>query len=244
MTQKFMAETNPLRGPFDEAGNIGQYKAHLVTTPWLPDGNHTQVGRECGERIVGNLGVCGSHNREKSRFTGVGVADQANIGDQAQFEVEPSFLTRLTFLSFAWSLMGRSSKMGIAQATSPTTSNHNPLFILNKIGQQFVRVSVTDDRATGDGQHDIFALGTVHSLACAISTIISLKVMTIAVVNQRIGVGCSFNIDTTPSTTVPTVWATTRSKLFTTEVTGTVATIACFNVNFCTVIKHRCILTL
>src|SRR5947209_8312344 len=134
MAQKFMAEANTLRSSLDETGDIGQHKAHLVTAPWLPDGHNTQVRRECGEGIVGNLGVCGGHDGEQGRFTSVGVADKANIGDQAQFEGEPVFLTWLSFLSFAWSLMGSSSKMGIAEATSTTTSNHNPLFILDKVG--------------------------------------------------------------------------------------------------------------
>src|SRR5437763_1637334 len=66
----------------------------------------------------------------------------------------------------------------------------------------------------------------------------------IAIINQRIQVVRSFEVDTATSAPIPTIRPTKRYKLLTTEVTGTISTITRLHIDFCIVIKHDVVLML
>src|SRR5947209_15441623 len=129
--------------------------------------------------------------------------------------------------------------MGIAQASTTASCYHYTLSIFYKVGNQLIGVSITDNCSTRDTQDDVFAFGAMHFLAHACLTCLSFKVVAIAVINEGIQVGGSFDVDAATSAAIAPVGAAKWSKLLTTEVAGAVAAITRFHINFCMVIKHN-----
>ncbi len=70
------AQAGALRGALDQARHVGQHE-----TLALREIDDAEVGGQGGERIVGDLGHRGRHRRQESRFSGVGQAHQAHVGD-------------------------------------------------------------------------------------------------------------------------------------------------------------------
>src|SRR5262245_20549293 len=128
MTQEFMAQPYTLSSTFNETGNIGQDKTCAIATPGLPYLHNTQIRRQRRKRIVGNFGVRRRDDRKKGGFTSIWIADQSNVCNQSQFKGEPTFFSRLAFLSLFGSLMSCRCKVDVAQTSSPTTCHHDTLF--------------------------------------------------------------------------------------------------------------------
>jgi hypothetical protein len=84
VAQKLGAEAGAEVRAFDEAGHIGDDEGLLLRL--LADGDHAEVGFEGGEGVVGDLGPRGGDARDERGFAGVGVADQADVGQQLQFQ--------------------------------------------------------------------------------------------------------------------------------------------------------------
>lgn len=51
-----------------------------------------QVGHERGERVVGDLGLGGADDAEQRALAGVRHADNSDVRDQLQFQVDPELL--------------------------------------------------------------------------------------------------------------------------------------------------------
>ena len=87
VAEEFVAEAAIGVSAFDEAGNIGDGAA--AEAGELDDADS---GLQGGERVGGDLGFGGGEFAEKGGFTGVGEADEADVGDASQFEVENPLL--------------------------------------------------------------------------------------------------------------------------------------------------------
>ena len=63
---------------FDQARNIGEDEFAVVA------GDNAELRMQRRERIIGDLRRRGADGREKGRFSGIGQADEAGVGDELQ----------------------------------------------------------------------------------------------------------------------------------------------------------------
>ena len=97
---------------FNEAGHIGDDEGLLVGL--LADGDHAEIGFEGGEGIIGDFGLGGGDAGDERGFAGIGIADQADVGQQLEFEPIKAFLAGAAQLVLARGLMGAGGKVLIA----------------------------------------------------------------------------------------------------------------------------------
>ena len=129
--QKIVAETGPGVRPLNEAGDVGQNHTAIVVQL-----HHSQVGSQGGERIVGDLGASGADRGKQGRFTGVGDANDAHVGNELEFQCEPAFRAGFAALGNPWGLVGAGGKTGVAPAAQASPSNDNLILRFDQIGQQ------------------------------------------------------------------------------------------------------------
>lgn len=119
-------ESNPQPAPFMctfyDAGNVGHRERLSAAI-----GNDPQLGDQCGERVVGNLGPCGGNGGQERGFAGVRQSYQSDIGQYLQFEYEPALLCGLPEGEFPWRPVGRRLEVVISEASLPSLTE-DPLF--------------------------------------------------------------------------------------------------------------------
>ena len=109
MSQELDAEAVAQMRAFDQSGNVGDDERSC------PDrSDNAQMGFERRERIVRNLGTRGRDTGDQRGFSGVGKADQADVGQQLQFEAERLLLARPSVLRSAWRAIHRGREVRVA----------------------------------------------------------------------------------------------------------------------------------
>ena len=78
-----MAEAGAFCCAFDEAGNVGHHEAVVFI-----HAHHAEIGVQGGEGVVGDFGARGRHGADQGGFAGIGHAEQADIGQHFQFELQ------------------------------------------------------------------------------------------------------------------------------------------------------------
>ena len=87
MAEEAVPEAGALVGALDQAGNVGEHEFAARRAP-----DDAELGRERGERIIGDLGLGARDGGEEGRLAGIGQADEAGIGDQLQPQPNPALL--------------------------------------------------------------------------------------------------------------------------------------------------------
>ena len=100
--QELQPEPLPFVRAFDDARDVGDDERAVVAE--LHD---AEVGRERRERIVGDLGPRGGDDRQQRRLAGVRLADEPDVGDELELELERARLAVLARLILARRLMRR-----------------------------------------------------------------------------------------------------------------------------------------
>ena len=68
----------------NQARHVGDDEGLLIRL--LAHGDHAEVGFEGGEGVVGDLGLGGGDAGDERGLAGIGVADQADVGQQLQLQ--------------------------------------------------------------------------------------------------------------------------------------------------------------
>ena len=140
----------------DKPGHVGDHKGLLVRL--LAHGHHAEVGLEGGERVVGDLGPGGGDARDERGFAGVGVADQAHIGQQLQLQPIDALLAGPAQFVLARRLVGAGGKVLVAASAASALGDDEALVRLLKIVNQFAGLLVVKRCADRDLQHDRVAV--------------------------------------------------------------------------------------
>ena len=86
MTEKTIAEADPLVRALDQAGNVSDNDLVVI------DAGDTELRHQRGEGIVGDLGASPADRGEKCRFTRIRQPHQTDIGDQFEAQPDPMLL--------------------------------------------------------------------------------------------------------------------------------------------------------
>jgi hypothetical protein len=75
MPQKFVSQAMSLMRTFDQPWNIGHHETlSLIVT------DHSKIGDQGRKRVVGNFRPHCGNNRDQSGLTGIGNANNSNVG--------------------------------------------------------------------------------------------------------------------------------------------------------------------
>ena len=150
--QERETEPCPLGRTFDDAGDVRDDKAAFGAE--RDDAEHRMQRRE---RVVRNFRARGGHAADQGRFAGVGQADQADVGEQFQFEPEFANLAWRALRDAAGRPVGAGLEVGVAEAVSPALRHEQLLAGVEQFPDQFSRAFVVDDRAAGHADRQIVA---------------------------------------------------------------------------------------
>ncbi len=117
MPQKAVAQPRPGMSALDQAGDIGQDQTAAV------DLRDPQIGLQGRERIVGGLRTGFGESRQQSRLAGVRSADDPDVGQQAQLQLEASLLPGLAPLGDARRLQPGGGEASVTPTAPPATGH-------------------------------------------------------------------------------------------------------------------------
>ena len=172
VAEELDAESGAEVGAFDEAGHVGYGEAEVVGG--FADLDDAEVGLEGGEGVVGDLGAGCREPRDECGFADVGEADQAGVGEQAEFEAEVAFFAGAAELVLAGGLVDGGGEVLVA-ATAATAAGDDELVVGgSEVVDELVGVVVIEDGADGDVEDAVFALVAGHVGAEAVGAALGL----------------------------------------------------------------------
>ena len=119
-------------GAFDDAGDVRDDKGAIVRQV-----DHAQVGRQRGKGIVRDSGLGVADPRQQGGLARVGLADQADVGQQFELEADHALLALPTRLPPPRRLLRGRREAGVPPASSATLRDHQHVVRLQQLAQDF-----------------------------------------------------------------------------------------------------------
>ena len=184
VAEELDAETGAEVGAFDEAGHIGDGEGKVVGS--FADLDDTEVGLEGGEGVVGDFGAGGGEARDEGGFANVGEADEAAVGEEAEFEAVAAFFAGAAEFVLAGGLVDGGGEMLVAAAAAASTGDDDFVAGGGEIVDEFAGGVVVEDGADGDVEDAIFALVAAHVGAEAVGAALGLPFGVVAKVDEGV----------------------------------------------------------
>ncbi len=178
VTEKLEAEAGAVAGTLDEPGHVGQHER--VSTLELGD---AEVRMERGERVRGDLGLCAGQRRQQRRLAPIRQPDQADVGDEAQFEADVALLPRIAELAGARCLPGGGGEPGVASTPTSAAGRECDGSGPVEVGEH--DVAFANDRPDGDVQGQVRALMTGALATASGASILGMERTPLAEAGQR-----------------------------------------------------------
>ena len=151
--QKLVPQARAGMGPFNEPRNIGEHKmpiqAHL---------HHAKVRILRRKRIIGNLRPGFRQSAQERALAGVGFADDADVGDDLQFEEQLSFFTFASGRMIARGAIRRRLEPRVSFARFATLGGDDLISLMRQITQDKVILGVEHQSAGGYLKNQIVAV--------------------------------------------------------------------------------------
>ena len=158
--QELVAEAGAGVRPFDEARNVGHHEL-----PVAIDVDDAEVGVLGGEGIVGDLRAGARQAGEERAFAGVGLADQADVGDDFQLQEQLAAFAFAAGRGIARGAVGGAFEMGVASAAVAAAGGDDGVAVLRQILESEAAFGVDDERAGRDFDDQV--VGAFALLVCA-----------------------------------------------------------------------------
>ena len=142
MLQKADTEARPLRGPLDQAGDIGDHKAAQAVNP-----HHPEVGHQGGEGIIGHLGLGGGYRPDKGGFAGIGQPQQTHIRQHFKLQAQVAGLPLATRRGLARGAVDARFVAGVAEPAEAALGHQQTLPLDGQVAQDLLGILV-DHRGT------------------------------------------------------------------------------------------------
>ena len=84
----------------------------------VADLDDAEIGLEGGEGVVGDLGFGGGEARDERGLADVGVADEAGVGEETEFEAVGALFAGAAELVFARGLVGAGGEVLVAASAA------------------------------------------------------------------------------------------------------------------------------
>ena len=146
---------------FDEAGEVGDGEGLGVGE--FADLDDAEVGLEGGEGVVGDLGFGGGEARDEGGFADVGVADEAGVGEETEFEAVVALFAGAAEFVLAGGLVGGGGEVLVAASAASAAGDDDGLVGVGEVVDELAGVVVVEEGADGDFEGDGLAGGSRSS---------------------------------------------------------------------------------
>ena len=180
VAQEVVAEALAFAGAFDQAGNVGDGEADFAGL------DHTEVGDQGGERVVGDLGPGSGHGGDEAGLAGGREAHQGDVGDGLQFQDD---VAGFAFDAEQGEARGAALLGGqgrVAQAAQAAGGGDVFGAFAHEVGQDGAVLGL-DHGAVGDGEDQGFAVLAAAPVAHAGAAVGGVPVRCVVVVQERGG---------------------------------------------------------
>jgi hypothetical protein len=226
VAQEGVAQAGAATGALDQTGHIGHRHAPFIRWVDRREVQHPKVGLQRREGIWRDLrrGCC--QGAEEGRLAGVRKADQADVGDEPELQIQPALFPWLALLGVGRRAIGCGREMHVAQPAAAAASNHHPLVASHQIGDQVLGCQIAHHRTWRDAQVQVFACFAVLFGTRAAATRISSKVMLESVVTQHRLAGIDVQVHAAAAAAVASIWSAARHMSFPSKARRTVAAVS------------------
>ncbi len=147
-----MAEAETLVRAFDEAGNIGHDEGMGRV---VIDFDHAKIWDKGCEGVVGDLRADGGDGGDEAGFADVGEADNADVGEELQFELDARGFAGVAVFRKAGSLVGGGGEVRVAATAFAAAGDDGLLAVAGEVGEHPAGVGIGGDGADGRFQDEI-----------------------------------------------------------------------------------------
>ena len=151
VAQELVAEALALGGALDQAGDVSEHQHPIIA---LDD---TELRFEGGERIGRDLGHRLRQPRQQGRFARIGIAHDADISDEFQFELQFQLDAADAGRGLAGRLVDRRLETGVTFAAGSTRGDDDALTGIDEVGNDLAGGQVADDSPAWDLDFEILA---------------------------------------------------------------------------------------
>src|SRR5690606_18441334 len=183
MLEKADAQAGTFGGTLDQPGNIGNDEALVA-----PHAYHAQIRHQGGKGIIGHLRLGRGHRADEGALAGIRQAEQTDVRQHLEFQLEVTRLARLARRSLPWRPVGTGLEAGIAQSVPAALSHQQTLAGAGQIADDVLGRSV-DHRGTDRHRQDqVLALGAGTLGTAALLAVLSIETTGVAVIDQSVEV--------------------------------------------------------
>ena len=154
---------------FDETWDVGEDDFLVV------DHRHPQIRLQGGKGILGDFGMGVREHGQQGTLTSIGYTYDAHVGDELEFQPQPSFLTRFALFGQSRRLVDRGTKGSVAAAAAAASGHQQPLIPGHQLTQIIICLGVVDNRTRGHWHLDIGALCALFVTAAAVGASFRLE---------------------------------------------------------------------
>ena len=234
VAQEAETEAFALARTLDDTGNVSHHKRLLSAIT-----HDAQVWLKGGERIVGDFWLGGRNHREQGAFTCVRETHQSHICQHLQLHNHRLFHSVLASLGVAWSLVGGSLEVGVAQTATAAAEQLHNLAVFGHIAEKLARLGIVNGSAARHFYGTVFAVFAVALVFVARCAVGGEDVARVFQVNQCPQVAVALQEDVTATTTVATIRTTLGHVFCTMQVSRAVSSAATATHDFHIVDKIR-----
>lgn len=206
----------------------------------LTHSHQAEVGDERRKRKVTDFRFRRSHRRKQRRLARVREADQPDVGQKAQFEMQRPLLSWLSFFREGWRLPNAGGEVQVPPPSLAASSGDGTGLRLREVGEQFACFGIADE---GSNRHSDLHVSTVFAVPLSrttgravLGTIIALE----SEIQQRVHAFVSHKYDVSPFAAVTAVWPAPWDMLFPAKRGRAIASLAGGHPNLDLINKHRC----
>src|SRR5690606_21966323 len=185
---------------FYQARNVCDHKATRFRSAY-----DAEVRVQSRERVVGYLWSRVGYLTDQSGLAGVGKAQQTDVSEYFELELESALLALLTGGALTGRAVGAGLEAQIAQTTLAARGKRHSLAVMIEVEQLFASVGVGNGGANRHTQYDVFAGSAVLVRATAVFAIFGLMLSGIPEINQCIDIAVGDGVYASPAPAVATV---------------------------------------
>src|SRR5690606_16701742 len=157
---------------------------------------------------------------------GVGHAEQADIGQYLELELELAMLAFFARRALARRAVGAGLEVQVAETALAAARDQLALAVAGQVGDQYAGIGVGNDGADRNAQFQVVAALAVAIRAAPVLAALGAEVARVAVVDQRIDIAVGNRIDAAAAAAVAAVRAAEGDELLTAKRGHAVAAVA------------------
>ena len=204
----------------------------------VADLDDAEVGLEGGEGVVGDLGAGGGEARDQRGLADVGVADEADVGEEAELEaIVVGFAGAAEFM-FARGLVGGGGEVLVAAAAATAAGDDDLVVGVGEVVDELAGVVVVEDGADGDFEDGVLAGGAGHVGAEAVAAALGLPLGVEAEVDEGVVGERGAHEDVAAVAAVAAGGTAAGNEFFAAEGHAAIAAVAGLDADSCFIDEH------